>query len=87
MPSAAFLAPVLCLVVDQVSAGRCRISAQEDATFLVVYLYTFMRLLSSLPTMPNPNLSRKTAFPWASSPLLDAPVPLWHCSEQSVSPR
>lgn len=42
MPSAAFLAPVLCFVADKVIAGRCRISAQEDATFLVVHLYTFM---------------------------------------------
>lgn len=77
MPSVAFLAPVLCFVADKLSAARCHISAHGHATSLAAPTCTPSCSCSPpSPSCPNPILSRKTAFPWASSPLLDAPVPL-----------
>lgn len=59
MFSAGFLAPVLCFVADRVSAGRCYVSAQGDATFLAAPTCTPSCSCSPLPTMPKPHSQQK----------------------------
>lgn len=81
-----FPAAVCCFMVVKVSGGWCHLWLVPDVTSLAAPTCTPPCSCSPLsPSCPNSILSRKTAFLWASSPLLDAPMLLWHCCDSHQS--